>query len=126
MTHYHAYLTSSEGALRADVGDVPVGTNTIDVQADTSGAGVDLVAVFTVSALTESSTPTTVAAVDQVTALQSLAFADSDPSIGEIGGTATWDEPGAGEPVTGYHRRNRNPRPQPQKLSKLVFLTYFS
>ena len=31
-----------------------------------------------------------------------------------------------GAPGAKHHRRNRNPRPQPQTFSKLVFLMYFT
>jgi WD40 repeat protein len=103
---------SSDGGRRLSVwadsvqmqvgGDLPVGTNEINVPPQTSVGQYSHFLVYTKSTLAEASTPDTKSISDTVATVSGVEFTDKDLDKAELGGTIVWDPPEDTAQVNNY------------------------
>ncbi|CAK9006050.1 unnamed protein product [Durusdinium trenchii] len=100
---YVIYLsTDAVGAGRQMVGATSIGTNELQVPADTTRAPFNFFTLFTRSALAEQTTPVALALSDTIASISSMAFLDLDLDEEELGGTFLWQPPDDQQQVFSY------------------------
>jgi len=102
VRNYSVYLASSGAERNKTIGVVGVGTNRVDIPADTAFGTLGHIAVYVSSSLAEQTTPTSASITDTFVALPGLSFADRDTNIGHIGGLVLWQLPPGSALVTSY------------------------
>merc|ERR1719353_1338883 len=92
VTFYNIYLAnSSSGESRSQIGaSISEGFNEISIGVSTSLQAFAYIVVFTQSRMFEQTTPAFTNIEDTVVVAQSLAFADLDLDVGQIGGYVQW------------------------------------
>ncbi|CAL1130808.1 unnamed protein product [Cladocopium goreaui] len=98
LVSYRIYLQSGE--LRENLDEVLQGT--VAIPAETQQSGYSHFSVYTVSALTEQTTPAMLLIDDTVARASNLSFEDLDLDLRELGGNLTWQEPEDMSQVTSY------------------------
>lgn len=104
VTHYAVHLAEDAAGLnRSLIGaEVPVGTTTIHLPAETARRDFSHVLVYTRSSFVEQTTPFASVLVDTHQSASGLAFIDQDLDEDEVGGATSWTEPSATSQVQDY------------------------
>ncbi|CAK9114761.1 unnamed protein product [Durusdinium trenchii] len=100
LLFYRVYFQS--GASRETLDEVLQGTTEVAIPAETPQSGFSHVAIYTVSALIEQTTPSMLLIEDTVARVSNLSFEDLDLDDKELGGNLTWLEPIDMTQVTSY------------------------
>ncbi|CAE8581857.1 unnamed protein product, partial [Polarella glacialis] len=92
VAHYSVYF---EGAGKDQLGsDLTVGSNALDVSAETSLGSHTFLAVYAKSTLVEQTTPLFLTITDTVATVLGVTFTDLDLDAAEVAGTVSWTPPG--------------------------------
>eukprot|EP00930_Biecheleria_cincta_P034347 TRINITY_DN23750_c0_g1_i1.p1 TRINITY_DN23750_c0_g1~~TRINITY_DN23750_c0_g1_i1.p1 ORF type:complete len:4185 (-),score=632.85 TRINITY_DN23750_c0_g1_i1:7-12414(-) len=107
MSRVHAYILylaeDAEGSNRSQIGDpVPAGHNQLLVPAETPRASYTHHVVYTQSTLTEQTTPSYLAFIDEISQAANVSFIDDDLDRYELGGDLLWNRPEDDSEVTHY------------------------
>lgn len=100
---YSVHLsTDAAGSIQSQISSVAVGSNTVQIAAETPLENFQYLTVYSVSALEAQTTPVALLIDDADATVVNLTFPECDLDAHELGGVLTWEAPDDVTEVTNY------------------------